>query len=55
MRIMTCACTATSFETFGKYVDDALNELKDTLKQNAAIASIVNGSHGRYLSSHTRL
>ena len=35
-----------SFETFGKYVDDALNEMKDILKQNAAIASIVEPNDG---------
>ena len=35
-----------SFETFGKYVDDALNEMKDLLKQNAAIASIVEPNEG---------
>lgn len=30
-----------SFETFSKYVDDSLDEMKDVLKQNSAIASIV--------------
>ncbi len=30
-----------SFELFCKYVDDALVEMKEILKQNAAIASVV--------------
>lgn len=35
-----------SFETFSKYVDDALGEMKDVLKQNSAIASIVEPNEG---------
>ena len=34
------------FETFSKYVDDALGEMKDILKQNSAIASIVEPNEG---------
>jgi len=34
------------FETFSKYVDDALSEMKDVLKQNSAIASIVEPKEG---------
>ena len=34
------------FETFSKYVDDALSEMKDVLKQNSAIASIVEPNEG---------
>ena len=33
-------------ETFSKYVDDALSEMKDVLKQNSAIASIVEPKEG---------
>ena len=32
--------------TFSKYVDDALSEMKDVLKQNSAIASIVEPKEG---------
>ena len=34
------------FETFSKYVDDALGEMKEILKQNAAIASIIEQNEG---------
>lgn len=34
------------FETFSKYVDDALAEMKDVLKKNSAIASMVEMNKG---------
>lgn len=33
----------TTFSTFSEYVDDALDEMKDILAKNSAIAQIVEG------------